>query len=68
MSDAGDFVLKCRRRGVQIRCEKDEVVLFGTKPDVEELTAELQPLVNDVLHLCGAWMQAAPPTRRLELH
>lgn len=70
MSDAGEFIEKCRRRGVQIRCDfkKNEVVLFGAPPDVDVLMPELEKNVDAVLLLCARWLSAMPPGTLSQLH
>lgn len=61
MSPAGDFVLTCRRRGVQILIRGDDVSLRGFKTDVEELVPRLETCVNDVHALMLGFLYAVPP-------
>ena len=67
MSPAGEFVLTCRKRGVQIAIVGEEVSLRGCEPDLEVLMPRLAEVVNEVHELVSDFICAIPP-RRAERH
>lgn len=68
MSDVGDFLSECLKRGVEIRCIDREVVLFGNRVDVEKLTPWLEKCVDEVLQLWDQWRGSIPPADPKALH
>lgn len=68
MSAGGDFIVDCRRRGIVIECEKDEITLRGRVSDLVDLRPQLKECVNEVVKLCHVWLEASPPLRQIEMH
>lgn len=68
MSDVGDFLYECMRRGVEVRCVAREVILLGERTDVEKLTPWLEKCVDEVLRLWDQWCESIPPFDAKRLH